>query len=363
MSSKFGWIVAAVIVVLAGGFIGYVLLFPAASDPSEDTKAPGAMEYQDVAIPITTIVPAEPSGSGNAAEDYQKAVDIVAPIFEKAIEGNPEYPHTIFDDAAADIGTWLKPEKGEAQNKPVNPEALQLMEKIAAYVAQGATKKDMKYFGPDKLDKMEVTYNIPDAKYFERVSQALSDYAHYQNLVLKKPEEAQKVIFTRFIMGWHMAHDRVYPRFVSTGFEIQQRSCKWLADLYAIWPGHEGQGDKLQAYVTAAGDVVAFFTNKNKYMFSKFVKEQPEDWPNPGDLFNVVENDKDPCWRVQGILSLGMLKWHPALDKSKGDPKKRRSLLDDKLKNGTDEEKAAVKAAEKYTKEDNANLGTKNVNY
>jgi hypothetical protein len=358
-----GWIVAGIIVVLVGGLIGYVLLFPATSDPTEDTKAPGAMDYQDIAVPITTVIPAEPSGSGNAAEDYQKAVNIVAPLFEKAIEGNPEFPRTILNDAAADIGTWLKPEKGEPQNKPVNPEGLQLMEKIAAYVAQGATKKEMKYFGPDKLDKMEVTYSIPDAKYFELVSQALSDYAHYHNLVLKKPEEAQKIIFNRFIMGWHMAHDRVYPRFVCTGFEIQARCCTWLADLYLVWPGHEGQGEKLQTYKTAAMDVVSFFNNKNKYMFSKFVKEQEADWPNPGDLFNVVQNDKDPCWRVQGIFSLGMLKWHPALDKSKGDPRMRRNLIEEKLKNGTDEEKAAARAADKYTKEDNANLGTKNANY
>src|ERR1035437_1236541 len=215
-----GWIIAGIIVLVIGGVIIAVICnnLYSTSDPTEDTTAAGALDYQDVAVAITTIVPAEPSGSGNAGDDYKKAVEIVKPLFEKALEENAEHPQTVLDHTAEDIGTWLQPKVGKAENRPPNPEGLALMEKIAACVADGATKKEMKY--PFDLDKMEVTYNLPEAKYFHVVSQALSDYAHYQVLVLKKPEEAQKILFNRFIMGWHMAHDRVYPNFVCAGYEI-----------------------------------------------------------------------------------------------------------------------------------------------
>ena len=365
MSSKMGWIVAVIIVVLVGGVIGYVVLHPSTSDPTEDTTAPGAMDFHEVAIPITTIVPAEPAGAGNAAEDYQKAVEIIKPIFEKALADNPSYPH-IFDKAVADIGTWMKPKEGKAENRPVNPEELAVMEKIAGIVAQGAAKKEMKY--PLDLEKMDVTYNLPEAKYLHEVSQVLSDYAHYQHLVLNKPEEAQKIIFNRFIMGWHMTHDRVYPSFVLAGFEIQSSSCYWLggdeSSLYPNWPGHERQTEQVRAYMSASNEVIAFFNNKSKFMFSKFARAN--DPPNPGDIFNVVENDKDPSWRVQGILVMGMLKYSPGLLNSEhvnGDTKCRRRLLDDKLKSGTEEEKAAAKAADRYTQEDYDNQGTKNAAY
>lgn len=365
MSSKIGWIVAAAIVVLVGGVILYILLNPSTSDPSEDTTAAGALEFQDVAVPITTIVPAEPSGAGNAGEDYRKAVELIKPLFEKALEENPEHPQTVLDKTAADIGTWYPPKVGTAENRQPNAEGLALMEKIAACVAEGATKKEMKY--PFELDKMEVTYLLPEAKYFLVVSQALSDYAHYQVMVLKKPEEAQKIIFNRFIMGWHMSYDRVYPCFVTSGLEIQTRCCHWLGDsdgLYPNWPGHEGQVEKTQTYANAVTDVLSFFNNKNKFMFSKFARENEP--PNPGDIFNVVENDKDPCWRIQGIFALGMLKYSPGLLNSEhftGDSKARRRLLDEKLKNGTEQEKAAARAADKYTKDDYINMAAKNANY
>ncbi len=367
MSSKIGWIVAGVIVLVVGGVIIGVICnnMYSTTDPTEDTTAAGALDYQDVAVPITTVVPAEPGGSGNAADDYQKAIEIVKPLYEKAVEDNSEHPQTILDKTAADIGTWYPPQVGKPVNRAVNPEGLELMEKIAAFVAQGATKKEMKY--PFNLEKMEVTFLLPEAKYFQVVSQALSDYAHYQVMVLKKNEEAQKIIFNRFIMGWHMSHDRVYPYFVVVGLEVQAHACHWLGDsdgLYPNWPGHEGQAEKAQTYVNAIQDVETFFSNKNKYMFSRFTREN--ELPNPGDLFNVVQNDKDPCWRVQGLFSLGILKYSSALinsDHLSGDSKRRQSLIDEKLKNGTDEEKAAARAAEKFTKDDYTNLASKNANY
>jgi hypothetical protein len=323
------------------------------------------MDFHEVTIPITTIVPGEPSGDGNAGEDYKQAVDIVSPLFEKALEENPEFSRTILDQTAADIGTWMNPKVGKAQNKPVNPEGLQVMERIAACVAQGAAKKEMKY--PFNLAKMEVTYNLPEAKYLHVVSQALGDYAHYQNLVLKKPEEAQKILFNRFIMGWHMSRDRVFPYFVLAGFDIQISSCQGLGNpdgLYAKWPGHKGQVEKVKAYISAANDVKSFFNSKSKFLFSNFARVDAP--PNPGDLFNVVQNDKDPCWRIQGIFALGMLKFSPALIKSEhyeGDAQTLRRLLDEKLKNGTEEEKSAARAADKYTKEDYEHQGNKNIAY
>jgi hypothetical protein len=80
----------------------------------------------------------------------------------------------------------------------------------------------------------------------------------------------------------------------------------------------------------------------------------------------VVQNDKDPCWRVEGIFSLAMLKHSGDLLNSEhpsGDARRRQSLIEEKLKNGTDEEKAAARAAERFTKDDYADVAGKNAKY
>jgi hypothetical protein len=61
-----------------------------------------------------------------------------------------------------------------------------------------------------------------------------------------------------------------------------------------------------------------------------------------------------------------MLKFSPALvnsDHYNEDAQCLRRLLDEKLKNGTEEEKAAARAADKYTKEDYEHQGNKNIAY
>jgi hypothetical protein len=359
-----GWIVGGILVLMVGVLIGWLILFPSPSDTTSDTTDRGAMDYQEVKLPLNTVVSVEPSGSGDAGEDYKQAIDIVKPIFEEnRAKGDDRKPQTILSQVGEDLASWITPSDGsKPECKPVNQESLKLLERIAGHVADGAAKKEMKY--PYDLDAMEVTYMLPEARYFRQVSQALCDYAYYQQICLKKPELSQKTLFNRVVMGWHLSRNRVYPYCVKEGFDIQISACIQLKELYEKWEGHASLAENVDQYQKAAEEVVSFFKNKKTFLFDRFAREKQ--LPNPGDIFNVVENDKDPCWRIQGIFAMGMLKYSPALEQSenyRGDTRVLKKLIAEKQAKGTDEEKAAIKAALKLTKEEYDNLATKNADY
>ena len=224
---------------------------------------------------------------------------------------------------------------------------------------QGIDKKSMKY----PLEKIEFTYRLPEAKYLTLVSQAMSDYAYYQWWVKGDKAKAEKILLARLTLGWHMTNNRVYPYFVWSGLHVQEAACYQLEQLYQKWDGHTPQAEKTDQYRESVETVIQFFEHKKKYLFDKFASPKRENLPEPGDIFNVVENDKDPCWRIQGIFSLGMLLNDPATFRERGDEKYTHKLLEMKMKEGSDEEKAAAKAASELTPEEFGNLGSKNEGY
>ncbi len=79
--------------------------------------------------------------------------------------------------------------------------------------------------------------------------------------------------------------------------------------------------------------------------------------PSPGDIFYIIENDEDRVWRVQGLLTLGLIRF-TALG-SRGD-KRRIEQLVKKHSAGNDPYlAAAAKAAQNFTKEDFNQIGSK----
>jgi len=131
-------------------------------------------------------------------------------------------------------------------------------------------------------------------------------------------------------------------------------------ELYSTWEGHSSQAKQVEQYKQGLMTVSSFFDNKLKYMNNGFASREAP--PNPGDIFNVLENDKDPCWRFQAVLSLGLLKFHPA-GRDRGDIRYIKTLLENALQSSNQNERAAAKAAKEFTLEDYNNYGTKNSDY
>ena len=78
--------------------------------------------------------------------------------------------------------------------------------------------------------------------------------------------------------------------------------------------------------------------------------------PNPGDVFNVAENDKDRSWRIQAILSLGIVKFTAT---KRGDLRRVRKIIDKNVAGDDPLAAAAAKAAKELTARQFNQLGTR----
>jgi len=194
MGNKLGWIIAGSIMLVLVVAICWVIFLPPHSDPTADTTKEGALDLKTVEVPVTAVLGSEPKGGGNAADDYKKAVAMVTDPATMELVGKVEIAVT----AAASPDAATKKE-------PIPDDGLAVMRKIAAAVAEGASKGEMSY----PYATVEVTYKIPEAYYMSQVSQSLSILAYYYQFVEKKPAEAEKVLHDRFAMGYHMTRDRV----------------------------------------------------------------------------------------------------------------------------------------------------------
>ena len=67
---------------------------------------------------MTTVLPAEPSGEGNAADDYKKAVDLVKPICDRGIRDDVDHPKFgDLDKLNEDLASW-EPQQSDSDPKP-----------------------------------------------------------------------------------------------------------------------------------------------------------------------------------------------------------------------------------------------------
>lgn len=334
MNNMVGWVIAVVVLVIIVSIISFVIVFPPHSSPVESAK-PGALDLKVVAVDLTKVIPAAPSGSGNAADDYRRAVSM-------AVDNE-----TLLEDLDEALASY----EGESPTKdPIPQTALKIAQEIGALVASGAAKAEMNY----PLEKVEVCYKIPEPYELAKVSDALYRLAWYHSKVTKDKAQAEKVLQNQFVLGYHMAKGRLMPYFVWRGLHIQRNACDELAALYSEWPERSNKSSDIRSYRLALDSVISFFDTKARYVNSID--------PEPGDVFNIVENDKDPCWRIQGILTLGVIKFTPKAS-SRGDMKYTQRLLEKLIASPNELERNAAKAAKEFRVEDFRIYGNKNSQY
>ena len=343
MGSKIGLIVGACIVVLVGGAIAFFIFQPAEHSRPNLTREPATLEIRQVSVPVTLVLPAEPTGDGNAASDYQTAIDLVMankPLFTQAMRGKA----------------------------PGGQEEWSIIEKVEDAAARGASKKSMD-FEAFRKSKPQVAYWQSYSNDLQDLCFALNAAGAYRLKLARQAQDAERQkqlarslqdYRTYFTVAYHMVKEQAYGDVVLAGlqmqvgvlnFEHQEDEGEPPQGLKGVYAEMKFPLEDLRKYRNDLKPVYDFYAWKVGILC-----QRPE--PHAGDMLNIAANEKDPAIRNMAILMLGVLRWVnvPKLD---GDYDYMDKLLD-RYSNGSPRERAAAAAARAFTKQNLQDIAKRN---
>ncbi len=328
MGNKLGWILAGIFGAFVIIVLAKVLFFPSPSDPTRATTGPGMLTLQKPAEPLTSLLPSAPDGEGNAADDYRRAW--------KSYDKNTDAIKAMFKHYFAVI-------KDEYR---LTDDDVALLKSVADPIADGAAKKDMSFY---LSEQMEVSYDRPvEAGQFQNIAEVPRMlFAHYIGKGEEHYPAAEKCLFDILVLGHHLVEERARFDIVRTGIGLQKNASELLGQLYGKWNKPE-RVKAARNYRTGLRDMSSIYTELYAVAWKLTRAESGAHGPNPGDIFNLVANHADRAVRVEAILSLGMVKLTCA---GRGDHKRVRDLIDEKLKSDDPIEQAAAKCADALDEE------------
>lgn len=333
MGTKTGWIIATLIVVGVAIAAMAVIFFPPVSGPSE-TRSPAMLEMGTVYVPLVRAIGREPTIDGDAGPDYQRAIEIHmnnSPDIEAV--GNGDH----WDDLVGADNAWTDP-------------GLKKIKEIHAIVAGAAKKKWMKYTFAFTDKELAFGFHHQAPEKFWKLAVSLRMLADM--LAAKgRYAEAAEVIKDILIMGRHMYDEHAVAYMGLTGLEVQEYAAKALQKLYRTWKeAPKEAAGFLQKYETEVGPILNMYRKKKEILWDNIPKNNEAGDPKlaPGDVFNILEHDQDPAWRVQAVIALGALKFRVA---GRGDRKYAFRLIRQCLQSKEPAIAAAAKVADSLTRE------------
>jgi hypothetical protein len=345
VGSKTGWILALALIVVVVGVAYFVVVDPPTSPPRE-TTVPGFLDLKMVDVPLRDVIGVEPTAPGNAAADYQKAVQVYIPRADDiehtgdAFEGDSHY-----DRLVAAENPWTDP-------------GLKACKQIAAHVADGARKKNMEYTFLYSPKRLTFDYHQPHAKYLFKVAVAVHQcfQVHRDR---KEYAEADKHIKDMLIYGVHLLNERALPNIGWQGIEIQTTAIQRLQELYKLWAGApKHRLDAIEKYGDSLRLISANYRQKRRIVWDNIPANDPitfEPRLSAGDVFNMAEYEGDRSWKAQAIIALGAVKFRMT---GRGDLKKARALIKRFLLSDDPVLAAAARAADELTEDQFLHSGT-----
>ena len=328
IGNKKGWLIAAgiaaVALLLVVLLVVVPIVFQVASGATAATLAEGKLDLWTIGQPIASVVDTPPTGSGDAGGAYARAI--------RAYGENQQQIRGLQRDlrewrtAARRLMSRLANEPQEVQDREV--QALEVtFPPVAAVIlgamAEGARQKDMTYIFERGGYELTVSRGIEASQGFTALAKLVMAIAEYR---IYRGEHAQAVepLQNMCVMGWHMFNERAHVDMMYKGLIIQADAVRMLQYAYS--------GLDEQDKFTRAGDYLLAIEQIMERFDTKLdvIMPAPEEHltVNPGDVFNIVNNDADRAWRVQGILALGVLKFQ-ALDRN--DHRMIRKLINENL--------------------------------
>lgn len=324
MADKVGWIVAGILVATVGTIIAVKMTQPAVSRPSRNALDPNFLDLITSTLPLKPLVGFQPRAGGNAGDNYKLAVDLYVAnkdLLKGAISNKK--------DVSRGVGV-------------IGPKAMGVVRQIHAHVADGTKKKEMRYTFVHTPTTFEVGYFYePAARNLQAVAEVV-ELLMLHHLGRKEYDQAAKVLKDNFVFGWHLMNERARSDMVMKGLWIQRRAATGLVTIYNA-PGAPQDAARLKTakkYMEDLNEVSENYAHKHEAVWS--VK------PQPGDIYLVVEGDKDRSMRVQGLLALGVVRY---THRDRSDDIARTNALLAKYANSEDPIiAAAAKAARELTR-------------
>ncbi len=312
-------------------FAIFTLVAPLPSPPY-NTLQEGFLEFQVPSTPLHHIIPAVPTGAGNAADDYRNALKLYRQT-KGIIDSTADIERVNAATAASD--PWANP-------------GYKACREVADLVAGGVTKAEMRYTFVYTPTRLTPHYHRKFASDLWWISLGPSQCYHL-HLERKEYAKAEKRMQDMLILGWHLFSERAVPYMTAQGLDILDVAVQRLIELYNVWP--DGPTDRLASLKSYQAELLRIKENsrqKKKLLWDSLPNPMGnnEDLFNPGDVFNMVENEEDRAWQVQAILTLGAMKYRVA---SRGDKKKTHSLINQYLGSEDPLLKAAADCADAMT--------------
>ena len=271
MGSKLGWILSAVFVVVIS-LTAFIFMTRKPELPVTFTRRDIPMAV--VKIPIEEITGSKPSASGNAADDYHKAVEIYQSNREKLDE--------------------ISDKSDTSEQIELSAPNLALIEGIYTHIKAGAQKASMEY---------TLKYTKGD---FKPSPDSAGDLANTANMVLwvlgrhylikKEYNKVEDLGQTMLVLGWHMTNENARGLMTLWGANVQYDSIGFLQELVKSESRGNDRVKLLEKYRSEAKGVLNDCNKKSSVIRCGN--------PNIGDALYAIDYLESRAWKVEAIIVL-----------------------------------------------------------
>lgn len=338
MGSKLGWIIAGGLLVAVIVVVLVLVVSPSVSGPVA-TARPGVLEMEPIEVSLRDVLgEAEPAQEGNAADDYAKAAELYRANKDELAMLRGRLPGLVKAETPEDA-------------------ALTTLQLICSHVVSGARRKKMQYVLVHEPKALRVGYSCPVADDMYNLANQIRLLAHF-HVRRREFEPAERALQAQWMLGWHLVDERALPATVMAGVEILDSAAKALRSVYRTLL--EQAGDPADAKLAQYANRVKLLGELDMSLTSArhaLIDKKKIVWnvnPEPGDIFNVAQNDHDRAWQVQAILALGLVKF--TADRE-ADVRHTKQLLAAFRQDPDPLKAAAAKAAQDLTEADFNQLG------
>jgi hypothetical protein len=276
------------------------------------------LERIELPAGIESIVPRMPADAGNSADDYAQ----IRAEYQRRTEEFRTFLRIRFEQINASTAVAVG---------------------TADHLRAGARKKEFRWYFEKTPKEFDLFSRDKDLEILGEVT----DKAVYQIATVYGAQQnpGERALWEDYLIyGWHLCQQRVRVGLFWAGLQAQLNAATNLADMYQ----EAGQAEKAKAandYVLALKRTEQALGNKLSVVKRIQVRI--------GDLFHVIENDKDRMWRVEALLMLGFRR-HTV---SQPADRKRAQELLERFSGDADEFiAAAARAAKAVTADQTGNV-------
>lgn len=185
--------------------------------------------------------------------------------------------------------------------KPIDPDTIDI--RATRYLLDAATKAKMDYTHRFTQVSDWTAFRPGYVKAFDGIGQICILKA---DLLIKagRTAEAEALLKAVVAFGYHLERERVRYEQTVTGVALQKRACRMLQQLYK-------QTDRADAAQTAGEYQTALETMQDRLeaKASSTISRLEDASPPPGEIFWLLDNDKDRMWQIEATLMLGLTRW------------------------------------------------------